>query len=307
MVWQSYTYTYTHSCRCAFTACPCCRFEIVTHCLKLPSLPSPSQLYQSERTSLELQRSSHFRTIERQDSFDLGYEPVISCGRVGSVTVVRPQPRTQSLDLSSHAIQTTPLFKEKNSYIAHSTPSDLFRSCASTAKTDVDSTQTFESTEEISSSYSAKLINGTDYLGSKESRTSVEHMSSVMDIISPGSENGMASVTEPKNAQKQLIKESTDCTVTATSPSTTEFSNTKQQGVLSEQSEQGSTSSAAVSEGDSGIDPCAEGGEEDGGPGGTEGSAADSLTNKTAPKAEGRDADASKVEQQDKKKGEVFF
>ncbi|KAM9361200.1 phosphatidate phosphatase LPIN2 [Symphorus nematophorus] len=277
-------------------------------------------LCQSERTPLELQRipppgSSHFRTIERQDSFDMGYEPVISCGRVGSVTVVRPKPRTQSLDLSAHTLQTTPLSKEKNSHISHSTPSDLFQSCAPSAKTDVDSAQTHGSTlgeEENSSSYSDNLINGTDSLGSKEITTSVEHISTVTDIIIPGSKHRVVSVTEPKNAHKQLIKVSEGCTVTTSSPRVTDLS---QRGALSEQSEQGSTSSAPVSEGDSGIDPCAEGGDEDGG---TEGSAGDLLTNKTASKAEGREADtswpaaeastnsseaSSKVEQQDKKKG----
>uniref|UniRef100_A0A8C4DSC3 phosphatidate phosphatase n=1 Tax=Dicentrarchus labrax TaxID=13489 RepID=A0A8C4DSC3_DICLA len=91
---------------------------MLTHCLKLLSLPFPSQLCQSERMPVDLQRispsdSSHFRTIERQDSFDMSYEPVISCGRVGSVTVVRPQPRTRSLDLGSHTMQTPPLSKER--------------------------------------------------------------------------------------------------------------------------------------------------------------------------------------------------
>lgn len=275
----------------------------------LPLLPS--QLYQSARTPLELQRSSHFRTIERQDSFDVGYEPVISCGRVGSVTVVRPKPRTQSLDLSGHAMQTTPLFKEVNSHIAHSTPNDVFRSCVSTAETNADSTQTFKATSgKSSSSYPAEIINCTDSLGSQETRTGTEHINSAMDLNSPGIENNTVSVIEPKNGEKQF-KESNESAATATSP-TTEVTNPQQQGVLLEQIEQGSTGSATVSEGDSGIDPCAEGGEEDGGPGGTEGSAAASLlTNKSAPEAEGRGADggwtaaetSSKVEQQDKKKG----
>ncbi|XP_041811797.1 zgc:123305 isoform X2 [Chelmon rostratus] len=277
-------------------------------------------LCQSERTPLiSPSSSSHFRTIERQNSFDMGYEPVINCGRVGSVTVVRPQPRTHSLDLGSHAMQTTPLSKEKISHIAHSTPSNLSSSAASSAKTNMDSIPALESTveeAEISSSYSANLINGTDSLGNKESTTNVEHISTVTDIISPSMTNSVVSVTEPKNTLKQLIKESEDCAVTATSPSSTELADPQQQGALLEQSEQGSTSSAPVSEGDSGIDPCAEGGEEDAGSGGTEGSEGDSLTNKTAPEAEGRDADASwsaaeglahtsdaasKVEQQDKK------
>lgn len=291
---------------------------MLTHCLKLPSLPSPSQLCQSERTPVELQRispsgSSHFCTIERQDSFDMGYEPVISCGRVGRVTVVRPQPRTQSLDLGSHARQTTPLSKEENPHFAHSTPSDL---SWSSAKTNVDSTQALESTlgKEEDSSYSANL-------GSKDITTSVEHSSTVTDIASVVSKNSMVNVIKPKNAHTQVIKESEEHTVTATSPRSTELSDPLQQGVSSEQSEQGSTSSAAVSEGDSGIDPCAEGGEEDSGSGGAEGSAGGSLTNRNAPKAEGRDADSnwtaaegsansseasSKVEQQDKRKGEGF-
>uniref|UniRef100_A0A667XV65 phosphatidate phosphatase n=1 Tax=Myripristis murdjan TaxID=586833 RepID=A0A667XV65_9TELE len=66
--------------------------------------------------------SSHFRTIERQDSFDMGFEPTITCGRVGSVTVVRPQPRSRSLDLDSLSIQTTPGLLEESLHIAHFIP-----------------------------------------------------------------------------------------------------------------------------------------------------------------------------------------
>uniref|UniRef100_A0A8C4DSJ4 phosphatidate phosphatase n=1 Tax=Dicentrarchus labrax TaxID=13489 RepID=A0A8C4DSJ4_DICLA len=134
---------------------------------------------------------------------------------LGSVTVVRPQPRTRSLDLGSHTMQTPPLSKEQDSHIAHSTPNDL-------SKSNVDSTQALESTlgeEETRdpSSYSAKLINGTESLGSKESATSVKNICTVTDIIIPGSHNSTVSVTKPNNAQKQLIKESEDCAVTATS------------------------------------------------------------------------------------------
>uniref|UniRef100_A0A671XNU8 Lipin 3 n=1 Tax=Sparus aurata TaxID=8175 RepID=A0A671XNU8_SPAAU len=138
-------------------------------------------LCQSERTPVELQRippsgSSHFRTIERQDSFDMSYEPVISCSRVGSVKVVRPQPRTQSLDLSSLSIQTTPLSMEKNSHISHSTPSDLSESRAPPMKTVVD-TQTLEcrlGEEENYSSHSANPIDSTDSLGSQETTRTAE-------------------------------------------------------------------------------------------------------------------------------------
>ncbi|KAK5872797.1 hypothetical protein PBY51_013460 [Eleginops maclovinus] len=253
-------------------------------------------LCQSERTPLELQRvsppdSSHFRTIERQDSFDLSYEPVISSGRVGSVTVVRPQPRTPSLDLSNHTMQTPPFSLEKNSHMAHSTPTDLSEFCASSAKTNLDSTQAIGNTLEEeenrdSPSCSDNQTNAADTVASKEST-----ISTVTD-----------GVTKPNDAQIQLIKERDDCTVTATSPSSTEVSNPPQQGALSEQREQGSNGSAPVSEGDSGIDPCAEGGEEDGGAAGTEGPAGGSLTNKTEGLANPSEA-SSKVEQHGTKKG----
>ncbi|XP_030276776.1 phosphatidate phosphatase LPIN2 isoform X5 [Sparus aurata] len=278
-------------------------------------------LCQSERTPVELQRippsgSSHFRTIERQDSFDMSYEPVISCSRVGSVKVVRPQPRTQSLDLSSLSIQTTPLSMEKNSHISHSTPSDLSESRAPPMKTVVD-TQTLEcrlGEEENYSSHSANPIDSTDSLGSQETTRTAEHINTVTDIIINGSKNSAVSVTEPKNSEIQLIKESEDCTVTATSSGSTDLLNPQQQSASTERSEQGATGSAPVSEGDSGIDPTEVVEEESG----LEGSAGASLTHKTTLKTEGRDADSSwtateglansseassKVEQQDKKKG----
>uniref|UniRef100_A0A8C7WKF2 Zgc:123305 n=1 Tax=Oncorhynchus mykiss TaxID=8022 RepID=A0A8C7WKF2_ONCMY len=59
----------------------------------------------AERGMVEVQRvspgihcsdSSHFRTIQWQDSFDMGQEPGFSCGRANSsvTVVVRPKPRT---------------------------------------------------------------------------------------------------------------------------------------------------------------------------------------------------------------------
>lgn len=68
--------------------------------------PTPCQ---SERTSVHVSSSgpSHFRTIERQDSFDLGIEPSTSCGR--KVTVVRPKARTRSLDFNKYSLKTAPL------------------------------------------------------------------------------------------------------------------------------------------------------------------------------------------------------
>ncbi|XP_035487988.1 zgc:123305 isoform X1 [Scophthalmus maximus] len=258
-------------------------------------------LCKSEWTPVELQRispsaSSHFRTIERQDSFDLDLEPVISCGRVGSVTVVRPQPRTQSLDLSSQTLQTAPLPNE--------TISDSDHSALKSVKTDVDSRQTLDEGSRDSSFYSAAQIDSTDALDSREGTVGVEHVHNVTDTGST------ISVTEPDTRQKE-VKNSEDGTGTTRSPSGTESSNLQQQGASSQQSERRSTSSAPVSEGDSGIDPCAEGGEEESGPGVMEGSNGGALSNNTAPKDEdvGEDLTAaegsasSKVEQQGKKKG----
>lgn len=252
--------------------------------------------------------SSHFRTIKRQDSFDMGYEPVISCGRVGSITVVRPQPRTHSLDLGSHSMQAMPLSSEKDLHIAKSSPSGLSESCTSSAKTSMDSSQAQESTKgqeesKDSVSYSASLINDGESLASKVSTISVEHASTVADTISLGSKNGRVTLTMVQ-ADGNVV-----CT---------ESSNLQGQGALSEQNEQGSTGSGPVSEGDSGIDPGAEGGEEDSGPGVTDGSVVGSLTNKAAPKVDGASwttaegsanplEGSSKMEQQEKKKGVHFL
>ncbi|XP_037345661.2 zgc:123305 [Pungitius pungitius] len=237
-------------------------------------------LCQSERTPVEQQQlispsgSCHFRTIERQDSFDEGYEPVISCGRVGGVTVVRPQPRTQSLDPCGHARQTHPLSGEKNCPIALSDPEGL----SVTQQPE----STFQKEEKRDSS--AGLRNGTDPLARKESTIRVDHIAHVTD-----------GVTEPSEAQIQLLKESEDCTVDASTLDITAMSNPQPQGAPS--GEEVSTS-APVSEGDSGIDPCAEGAEEEGGPAGADGSAGGSPTNKAnSPET------AFKVEQHDKKKG----
>uniref|UniRef100_A0A7N9AZW7 phosphatidate phosphatase n=1 Tax=Mastacembelus armatus TaxID=205130 RepID=A0A7N9AZW7_9TELE len=139
-------------------------------------------LCQSERSPVELQYisplgSSHFRTIERQASFDMGLEPAISYGRAGSVTVIKPQPRTNSVDPGSPATQTTHLSGEKDLHIAHSMPSDLSISCSSSLKINGGSNPTLESTlmaneNKDSPFYPTTLINATDSLDSKEIVTS---------------------------------------------------------------------------------------------------------------------------------------
>nr|XP_020502540.1 phosphatidate phosphatase LPIN2-like isoform X1 [Labrus bergylta] len=241
-------------------------------------------LCQTERISPS--GSSHFCTIERQDSFNTGYQPVISCGRVGRVTVVRPQPRTQSLDLGSLPMQTPPLSKEKNSHIAHSTPTDLVMSYAPAAKTYVD----LEEEKEERSSFIANLIDGTNSPACKESTTSVELINTETDVISPKKQD---SETDLNNAQIQLIKDSEECSATR--------SDLQMQSASSEHGEQGSTSSPPVSEGDSGIYPWAEGGEEDRGP---KADGRDTATSWTTVEASANSSEvSSKVEQVEKKKG----
>ncbi|XP_026162730.1 phosphatidate phosphatase LPIN2 [Mastacembelus armatus] len=278
-------------------------------------------LCQSERSPVELQYisplgSSHFRTIERQASFDMGLEPAISYGRAGSVTVIKPQPRTNSVDPGSPATQTTHLSGEKDLHIAHSMPSDLSISCSSSLKINGGSNPTLESTlmaneNKDSPFYPTTLINATDSLDSKESTVSVVHVITVTDTIG---RNSVVSVTRPGNEQKG---EREDYIVT--SPNSTDSSNPQLQ---SEQSEESLTSSAPVTEGVSGIDPSAEGGqgeeeEEEGDLGVMAGLNGGSLSNKTIPKTKMRAVEASwtakeplpssseassKTENQDKKK-----
>ncbi|KAM9409204.1 LOW QUALITY PROTEIN: phosphatidate phosphatase LPIN2 [Pholidichthys leucotaenia] len=240
--------------------------------------------------------SSHFRTIERQESFDMGGEAVISCGRVGSVTVVRPQPRTHSVDLNSHSTQTTALSSDKNVHIANCTSSDIFKSCLSTVNVPFESPLGQEESTDLSSTSPSSC---TDSFSSKETTVSGVCLCTVTDTV----------VTVDKANDE---KENEICTDSKTYASSTTSSHVNHDGVSSEHREQSSTSSAPNSEGDSGIEPCADGMEDDGVPAGADGLAGGLLTDKTAPKAEEKDAveemtnsseASSKVERQEKKKG----
>ncbi|XP_054640084.1 phosphatidate phosphatase LPIN2-like isoform X2 [Dunckerocampus dactyliophorus] len=187
-----------------------------------------------ERTPVEIEHSSscHFRTIQRQDSIDLGNEPVISCGKVGRVTVVRPQPRTQSLDLSLSYSSQMPLTFDTPFHFAGSSHSELSKSCTSTE------------------------VGTPTSLAQEDASVITEHLSSVSEAACPDdiSKNNSQTITEGEDAIIQTNdadSRSIDCA---------EASN------LAPLSEQGSAGSAPASDGDSGIDPCAEGGEEDGRP-----------------------------------------
>lgn len=237
---------------------------------------------QSGRTAVEHispTDTSHFRTIERQDSFDMGYEPVISCGRVGSVTVVRPQPRTQSLDLGNLLMQTPTLSLDTH-HFANSTPSDLSKSELS-VKTNMDSYQTGESTNcQTERRDSACLIHAPESLAKCRGTDSIERICTVTETT-----NGV-SVTRRENSQNH--SKSKELLTTA---DVLESSDLQQQMASSQQSEQCSSSEAG-----SRIDPFAEGGEDVSGGGVAHGV---TSTEGFVASSEG----SSKTEQHEKKKG----
>ncbi|XP_072315614.1 phosphatidate phosphatase LPIN3 [Eucyclogobius newberryi] len=79
--------------------------------------PTPCQSQRSPvHVCLPSAPAAHFRTIERQDSFDLGLAPPLTSGvRPGRVTVVRPKARTRSLDLNNCSFRPLhPLCKPEN-------------------------------------------------------------------------------------------------------------------------------------------------------------------------------------------------
>uniref|UniRef100_A0AAX7TSZ4 phosphatidate phosphatase n=1 Tax=Astatotilapia calliptera TaxID=8154 RepID=A0AAX7TSZ4_ASTCA len=253
-------------------------------------------LCQPEKTAVDSQGGSssdnfHFRAIKRQDSFDMSYDPVISCGTVGRVTVVKPQPLTHALDLDGRNKQTIALSKE-NTHISMSASSDVFKSCALSMDMPHASEAAMEQepNRDLSSNSVSKC---TDSLTNKGSTLTV------VSPVSPENESSVVKAATPSNAQKQLIKEHTDL---ETSPSNPKSSNAQHQGALPDQSEQSYSSSPPVNEGDSGIDPFSEGGEENGEPRGSEGSAGATDTGVSLPAAEASAA-SSKAEQQDKIKG----
>lgn len=251
---------------------------------------------------------SHFRHIERQNSFDLGCEVVVGCGRAGSVTVVKPQPRT----LDNCSMQTSSFTWEKKPQGDLSTHSGLFMSCVSSGDVDLLEPLEYSVGQEEEGDLSSSLgSSGPSPHLCQEGTVSAEHVCSVTDAICPQTENGVDTETKAEDTEKQSVTENKDCTARRTSQRSREVLNLQSQGVLSEQSEQGCTNGSPISGADDGIDPWAEGGNEDGAVGGTDGSSSE----KTAARAEGKDvgvslaksSEASSKLEQDKKKGEVFL
>lgn len=191
---------------------------------------------------------------------------------------MRPQPRTQSVDLCSCATLTTPLFTEEASLVD---PGELFVSF-SEAKTDTDFTSGFESAS--GKEESSEFLSG---------RGSIERFCSVCDTIGP------ADVSEC--AQTQAVHEASDGGSSTMGPSRTDSTGQDHQRLLSERVDQASMGSAAVSAGGGGREPC----EDEGGAG----SPGASRSSKGAPDdVSGTPADTfSKAEQLDKKKGDLVF
>ncbi|CAG5983014.1 unnamed protein product [Menidia menidia] len=263
-----------------------------------------------EKTPVELEHichssSSHFCVIKRQDSFDMGNEPIIRCGRTDTVTVIKPQPRTHSLGLDIPSMQNCPLSQEKDSHITPSTLSHHLMSSASSM--DVDSTKIVEYTlgkEEKKDVSSNATSQKNDSCTAEESMV-IDHVSTVSGTVSPGNEHGVDTVT--KTSIAQLTREIGELTVLEPSQGGTEATELQQQVV----SDQGPSNSAPVSEGDSGIEPCSEAPEEDSVPevadgqgGNSKAAITDTGVDVTAAEGLTKSSDASvKVELQDKKKG----
>ncbi|XP_077583061.1 phosphatidate phosphatase LPIN2 isoform X2 [Stigmatopora nigra] len=187
----------------------------------------------SERSSVEIQNSgSHFRTIQRQDSFDMGNEPMKNLSRVGHVKLVRPQPRTQSLDLSNYASQAKPLTFDTHYTFTSSTLSDQSKFRPSKEKNDS------EFSPHVDNIVNIGHVSGIHDLADAQTKIDNQASKEIQDnqIGTDVTDNGSVVCTESSNMQK------------------------------TEQWDPVDPDSALVSEGDIEIDPCVERVEEKGRP-----------------------------------------
>lgn len=219
----------------------------------------------------------------------MGCEAVVHCGRAGSVTVLKPQPRT----LDGCSVQTSYLSREKNSNGDLRSRSELFTSCVSSE--DADLLESLECRQEAKADSSSNLADsGADPHTRKEGEA--EHVGSVTDG------NSVDTETKAKDSRKQIKTENNDRTALGTSQDRRE---------LLDLQNQASSNGAPIREGGRGMYPSAEGEDEDGELRGTDGSPIE----KTAACAEGKEAGVILVKssevssrfEQDKKKGEVFL
>ncbi|XP_041744622.2 phosphatidate phosphatase LPIN2 isoform X1 [Coregonus clupeaformis] len=282
----------------------------------------------AERGTVEVQRvspgihcsdSSHFRTIQWQDSFDMGQEPGFSCGRANSsvTVVVRPKPRTGP---AVQPTESSPIDLERTSNVAQSTPNHPTAeplTLALLAMASIDSPQapghtkkqpqveTLQAGEEVAKESASNLeleeartvmdntvsmanVGNIDGLASEGSIGDVECVANTVSLI----ENDCMDTHIPSKKGSKAGTTSTDrlaSNSTATLANTASLANTTslanaaslasvagpniiteflgtiehpdQYSALPETNGQG-FAEGVVSEGDSGIKPCTEGGEE---------------------------------------------
>ncbi|XP_035634543.1 phosphatidate phosphatase LPIN3-like isoform X1 [Oncorhynchus keta] len=273
----------------------------------------------AERGTVEVQRvspgihcsdSSHFRTIQWQDSFDMGQEPDFSCGRANSsvTVVVRPKPRTGP---PVPPTETSPIDLERTSKRSsspyHPTAEPL--TLASLAMASMDSSQapghtkkqpqveTLQAGEEGDKESASNLelkearsslanivsiANGgnTDSLASEGSIGDVECVANTVSLIE---QDCIDTPIPPQKGSKagtdRLASNRIDTLAnTASLPDTASLANAAgtnivtesldriehpdQDSALPETNGQGFAEGVIVSECNSGIKPCTEGGEE---------------------------------------------
>ncbi|XP_038872307.1 phosphatidate phosphatase LPIN2-like [Salvelinus namaycush] len=316
--------------------------------------------------------SSHFRTIQRQDSFDMGLEPGVSfvqlCPSSSVTVVVRPTPRT------GPAVQPTESSRidlERASNMTHSTPnhhtSELFSeplTLASLAMASIESPQApgprktktqpqvetqqagdevaeespsnpelEDSRNSLANTISMANVDNTDRQASEESTANVECVANnIVSQVENCIDTHIPSIKGSKAGTISADRLASDSTTAiankASLANTTSYASAANLGLITTeylgsraQPEQhsafpehnGQGTEVVLSEGDSGIEPCTEGGEEtENGSAMTDKATDGSLTNQAAESVGVTDLlatealgeeQSSSAEHQDKKKG----
>uniref|UniRef100_A0A4W5R099 phosphatidate phosphatase n=1 Tax=Hucho hucho TaxID=62062 RepID=A0A4W5R099_9TELE len=315
--------------------------------------------------------SSHFRTIQRQDSFDMGLEPGVSFVRASSsvTVVVRPTPRTGPV---VQPTESSPIDLERASNMTHSTPnhptSELLSeplTLASLAMASIDSplapgprktktqpqVETQQAGDEVVEEYPSNLeledsrnslantismanVDNTDRQSSEESTANVECVANnmVSQVENNCIDTHIPSIKGSKAGTISADKLASDSTAAlankASLANTTSYASAANLGLITKEylgsraqpdqhsafpEPNGQEPEVVLSEGDSGIEPCTEGGEEtENGSVMTDKATDSSLTNQAAESVGVTDMlatealgeeQSSSAEHQDKKKG----
>lgn len=174
------------------------------------------------------------------------FEPVISCGRVGSVTVVRPKPRTHSPDFNNSFTQTAPSSTKKAPHIELNNPPESSTSPFETDNTQLEFPLDQESVLRNDTGSTVNNIHDTD---------SIDHVSIRAHKPTSGNTVSFVSVTKPAlntEDESYQIKQNTFNSSNAVS---TESTHPQEEEALLEQNGH-ITNTAQKSEEDNGIDIC---------------------------------------------------